>query len=67
MLVRQLHVELEQRAVQVQGAVGQALGIYRVVGVRVRQGVGQFHVAAVTFGQVDQGIHATIIGTTEQR
>ncbi|MNJ29697.1 hypothetical protein D3C77_242720 [compost metagenome] len=65
-LVGQVQVELEQRTVQVQGAVGQALGVDRVIVVRVGQGTGQFHVVAVTLGQVDQGIHAAIIGTAEQ-
>ncbi|MNP05059.1 hypothetical protein D3C76_970020 [compost metagenome] len=65
-LVGQVQVEFEQRAVQVQGTVGQALGVDRVIVVRVGQGAGQFHVVAVTLGQVDQGIHAAIIGTAEQ-
>ncbi|MCY1453597.1 hypothetical protein D9M71_706030 [compost metagenome] len=61
-----MQVEFEQRTVQVQGTVGQALGVDRVIVVRVGQGAGQFHVVAVTLGQVDQGIHAAIIGTAEQ-
>ncbi len=60
-----VQVELEQAGLLVLGAVGQALGVDRVVGGRQRQVVGQLHVAAVATVEIEQGIDAAVFAATE--
>ena len=65
-LVSKVDVGLEQRAVQVQGAVGHALGVDRPLVGRVGQAVGHLQVAAIALGVIDQAVDASVIGTAEQ-
>lgn len=62
MFFGEMSVDLEQFAVHILGAVGQALGVDRVLVVLVGQLGGDLHVAAVTLGEVGEGVETTVIG-----
>ena len=59
----EVQVDLEQLRVQVLGGIGQALGVDRVVVVRVGHAACQLHVVAVALGVIHQRIGAAIVGT----